>query len=255
MILTCDLHVHSALSPCADAEMTPGNIVAMARLLDIDVVAITDHQTCANCAAAIHLSEQSGGPLVIPGIEVESQEEIHLVCLLPDLAAARKLEKIIRDHLPDIANRPDIFGEQIIYDESDQPAGTEKQLLLQACSLDSESIARLTAGLGGVCLPAHVDRDSYSILTVLGAIPPEFPAKTLEISLCADLNRLLSRYPALKQYSLIRSSDAHRLSELAQAGWPIEVSIAENRPTAADVIRALNSEQITVNSEQITDNR
>ena len=125
MILQCDLHIHTALSPCADLDMTPGNIVSMARLQGIDVIAITDHQTCGNCASAMAIAKQQGVPLVIPGIEVESQEEIHLICLLPDLPAANKFEKYIRDNLPPIANRTDIFGEQLFFDTTDQPAGCE----------------------------------------------------------------------------------------------------------------------------------
>ena len=100
MIFQCDFHIHSVLSPCADALMTPANIVNMARLQGLDVIAVTDHQSCGNCAATMDTAKKLGGPLVIPGLEAESAEEIHLICLFPDLDAAQKMTDLIRLHLP-----------------------------------------------------------------------------------------------------------------------------------------------------------
>ena len=148
MIFQCDFHIHSVLSPCADALMTPANIVNMARLQGLDVIAVTDHQSCGNCAATMDTAKKLGGPLVIPGLEAESAEEIHLICLFPDLDAVQKMTDLIRLHLPPIANRPDIFGDQIYYDADDQPRGTEEILLMQACGLSVDEIADHAVALG-----------------------------------------------------------------------------------------------------------
>ena len=223
MFVSCDLHIHTDLSPCSEEEMSPGNIVGMALLKGLQVIAITDHQSCGNCAAAISLSEKIGGPLVLPGLEVESQEEIHLVCLFPELNQALQMEKLVRGALPAMENRPEIFGRQYYYNLEDERIGEEKQLLLLACQLDSYTIARLAADLGGVCLPAHIDREANSMLSTLGMIPEDFPVRWLEISACADTGRLIASHAELAHYQLLRSSDAHRLADIAEPGWPLDV--------------------------------
>ena len=239
MIFQCDFHIHSVLSPCADALMTPANIVNMARLQGLDVIAVTDHQSCGNCAATMDTAKKLGGPLVIPGLEAESAEEIHLICLFPDLDAAQKMTDLIRLHLPPIANRPDIFGDQIYYDADDQPRGTEEILLIQAGGLSVDEIADHAVALGGVCLPAHIDRSSYSLLAVLGGVPPRFMGTTMEISARIDPEDFLAAHPELAGCRLIRNSDSHNLVDLATSGWPHDIQLSGPQLTARDVIRSL----------------
>lgn len=219
--------------------MTPANIVNMARLQGLEVIAVTDHQSSGNCAATMTTARRLGGPLVIPGLEAESSEEVHLICLFPDLDAAQEMTGLIRLHLPPIANRPDIFGDQIYYDSDDQPRGTEELLLMQACGLSIDEIADRTVALGGVCLPAHIDRSSHSLLAVLGSIPPRFKGTTMEISAQTDPESFLSAHPELAGCRLIRNSDAHNLADLATSGWPHDVQLSGSRLTARDVIRSL----------------
>lgn len=240
MKLLCDFHIHSALSPCADPEMTPGNIVGMARLQGLQAIAITDHQSCGNCASAIAQSARIGGPLVLPGVEVESSEEIHLICLFPALAAAVSFTSAVWDSLPEIQNRPDIFGDQVYYDQNDLPAGLEDRLLLQACGIGCDELARLALGLGGVCLPAHIDRQANGMLAVLGQIPKDFPARWLEISAGTAENRFRSSHPELAGYRLLHGSDAHRLADLAGSGW--ELDLSGRQLQAQDVILALRGD-------------
>ncbi len=223
MIVRCDLHLHTDLSPCADPDMTPGNIVAMAALKGLQAIAITDHQSCGNCSAAMTIAERLGGPLVLPGLEVESQEEIHLLCLFPDLAAASRMEARVRAAMPEFKNRRDIFGAQHYYNAEDEICGEEDRLLLVACGIDCFELARLALDLGGVCLPAHVDREANSMLATLGLIPPDFPTRWLEVSAAGDERRLLADHPELLDYRLLSNSDAHRLSDIAEPGWPLQV--------------------------------
>lgn len=224
MIVRCDLHIHSCLSPCADQDMTPGNIVSMAKLKGLQVIAVTDHQTCGNCAAVMAMSEKLAGPLVLPGLEVECQEEIHLVCLFPELAIALAFAAEIRQYLPERSNRIEIFGEQILCSEDDDAIGYEDLLLLQACTLSCDEIVGKTIALGGVCMPAHIDREANSILSILGRVPPGFPVRAFEISAKADEYALRARHPELTGCQLVRASDAHRLADIAEPGWPLEVS-------------------------------
>ncbi|MDD2533713.1 MAG: phosphoesterase [Eubacteriales bacterium] len=203
--------------------MTPGNIVGMAMLAGFDVIAITDHQTCGNCAAAIALSESVNGPLVIPGIEVESSEEIHLVCLFPDLITANLMEKRIQDGLLPIKNRPEIFGEQLLFNDDDECVGHEDRLLLQACQLSCDEIARDVLALGGVCIPAHIDRQANSIISTLGAIPEDFPTVWIELSKQVDPTQYLAKKPELARFNYLVSSDSHHLLSIEEPGWPLEI--------------------------------
>ena len=249
--LRADLHIHSVLSPCADRDMTPGNIVGMARILGLDVIAITDHQSCGNCATAMAISKAMGGPLVIAGMEVESAEEIHLLCLFPDLESAVACEETIRAGMPDLPNRKDIFGEQWLMDEDDERVGEEPRMLLVACGMTCDEVAALVLSHGGVCIPAHLDREANSMLVSLGAVPPDFPTSVIEVSTRMDPVRFLERHPELSRYGVLVNSDAHRLETLAiawSAGAPEDPDTSDekgekdrnrSRFTAKDIIQAL----------------
>ena len=184
--LRVDLHIHTDLSPCAERDMTPGNIVGMAMILQLDAIAITDHQSCGNCGAAMAISESLGGPLVIPGMEAESAEEIHLLCLFPDLAAAKTFETELKASQPVRPNRKEIFGEQWYVNENDEHFADEERMLLMPSQLTCGAIAERVLKLGGVCIPAHLDREVNSMLVTLGTVPPEFPAQVIELSRRAD---------------------------------------------------------------------
>ena len=246
--LKADLHIHSVLSPCAEREMTPGNIVGMAIVLGLDIIAITDHQSCGNCEAAIAISEALGGPLVIPGMEAESAEEIHLLCLFPDLASAKEFELYIRSTMPDRPNRKDIFGEQWVMDDQDECVREEERMLLIPSRLTCDEIAAHVIGIGGVCIPAHLDREANSMLISLGAVPPDFPTSVIELSSRVDPARFFRQHPELDQYRYITNSDAHRLETMAVAAARFvekAPDIAENddrnrsRKSITDVIQAL----------------
>jgi PHP family Zn ribbon phosphoesterase len=207
--------------------MTPGNIVGMAMLAGLEIIAITDHQSCGNCEAAIAISEAMDGPLVIPGMEVESSEEIHLVCLFPDLGSARDMELDIQNAMLPLKNRPEIFGEQLLFNEDDECIGHESRLLLQSCQLSCDEIALKTLGFGGVCIPAHLDREGNSMLTSLGVVPDDFPTAWIEISKRSIPSDFLDEHPDLKRYSYLVSSDSHHLISIEEPGWQIEVAAWE----------------------------
>lgn len=220
-MLLGDLHIHTALSPCAEADMTPGNIVGMAKLKGLDVIAITDHQSLGNAAAVIAMSRQLQGPIVLPGLEVSSAEEIHLICLFSDLERAARLEKIVQDNLMRRLNRPDIFGTQLLLSPDDAVLGHFPDLLLMPTRLSAQQIAAKTLAFGGACLPAHVDRDANSMLTTFGLIPDDFPAAYLEISRALTPDAFKRQHPELKNHPILQSSDAHRLGDIAEPGHPL----------------------------------
>ena len=113
MNLYYDLHIHSCLSPCGDQDMTPANIAGMAAIKGLDVIAVTDHNSCKNCPAVLAAAREYG-VLAIPGMEICTQEEVHAVCLFSELEAAMDFDDYVYQRLLPVENRPDIFGKQEI---------------------------------------------------------------------------------------------------------------------------------------------
>lgn len=205
-----DLHIHSALSPCADADMTPNNIVNMALLKGLDVIAVTDHNSCGNLRAVTEVAGDN--LLVIPGIEVETAEEVHVLCYFPTVEAAEEMEGCLREHRLPIRNKPEIFGHQWYMNREDEVVGEEEHLLVSATQLSIGEVFRYTAELGGTAVPAHIDRSSYSVISNLGFLPSELPVTAVEIT---ERNRDLweSEWGA---YTIITNSDAHQLGFIAE---------------------------------------
>ncbi len=215
-MLYYDFHIHSALSPCGDMDMTPNNIVNMAALSGLDTIALSDHNTIGNVRAAQKVGEACG-VTVIPAMEVETSEEVHILTLYPDMDSAEYAAKKVYESLPDIKNRPDIFGQQAYMDWEDNIVGYEEKLLISPAMLSLNELYDIVKTAGGLFIPAHVDRHSYSILTNLGFIPDDLPVEHIEISKSTiDVEAYLESRPELKRYRVFRSSDAHYLQDIAQ---------------------------------------
>ena len=139
-----DLHLHSCLSPCGDTDMTPNNLVNMAALLGCDIIALTDHNTCRNTPAAVKVG-QAAGVLVIPGMELCTAEEAHVVCLFETVEDALAFDKYVCAHVPKVPNRPEIFGEQWVLNENDEKIGEISELLITATDISINDMQALAA--------------------------------------------------------------------------------------------------------------
>ncbi len=208
-----DLHIHSCASPCGDDDMTPANIAGMAMIKGLDVIAVTDHNTCQNCPAVLAAAKEYG-LLAIPGMEICTSEEVHAVCLFPDLEPAMEFDKYVYDRLPDIKNREDIFGKQEIYNSQDEKCGIIDKLLINACSISFDELWELTASCGGVMFPAHIDKNANSLINNLGFIPPDSRFGTAEIFDLKNLHKLKAKEPYLENCRIISNSDAHYLPDI-----------------------------------------
>lgn len=217
-----DLHIHSALSPCADETMTPNNIVNMAMLKGLDIIAVTDHNSTDNLEAVAKCAEKRD-ILFIPGLEIETKEEVHLISLFKDMRGAFEMGKIVRKSLPDIKNREDILGEQLIMDENDNVVDHYQSMLITATKLSVDQVFEHVSKLEGVVIPAHVDRSSYSILSNLGVIPDYYNIRYLEISKDCHISKFKQNYPNLIKYNYIKSSDAHYLGDILERESLIEI--------------------------------
>ncbi len=229
MRVYCDLHLHSCLSPCGDEDMTPWNLVNMAKILGLDLIALTDHNSCGNCRSAMKVGELAG-ITVVPGMELCTAEEIHCVCLFDNIDRAEAFSSYVRTTLPPVKNREEIFGRQLYMDEGDTVLETEEILLTTASSISIDTLPTLVKEYGGVCFPAHIDRESYSVLSSLGDFPPELEVTAFELTPTAPEEDYRKNYPALEGKRLLRSSDAHYLENMREKEFYIELE--ENTPSA-----------------------
>lgn len=228
MRFCCDLHLHSCLSPCGDDQMSPYNIANMAALAGYQIIALTDHNTTKNCPA-IFAAAREAGLLALAGMELTTSEEVHVLCLLPDLSAAAEFDAYVYERLLDIDNRTDIFGHQLLMDENDQIIGEETRLLISATEISIVETKALLEDYGGVALPAHIDRPSFSLLANLGHYDPSLQFSAVEITRQADPVQLIANNPELAGFPYIINSDAHRLTEIEDAfrAWELEEKSAQ----------------------------
>ena len=208
-----DLHIHSCLSPCGDMDMTPNNIVNMSKLMGYDIIALTDHNTCGNCEAAMKVGE-AVGITVIPGMELCTAEEVHVVCLFPTIEDAKGFSDYVYQTLPPINNKPKIFGEQAICDENDNIVGYEEKLLITASGISTAKAVEEVAKFNGICYPAHIDRSSFSVLSNLGVIDESFGFKCAEIFDIEKADELKAKHPILNDMRIVTDSDAHYLENM-----------------------------------------
>ncbi len=215
MRIAADLHLHSCLSPCGDNDMTPYNLVNMAKLLGYDMIALTDHNSCLNCESAMKVGE-SIGLTVVPGMELCTAEEIHCVCLFPELKNALEFSEMIHGTMPAIKNKPEIYGEQRIMGTGDDIKGYEEILLHLASSVSIDELAGVVKQYDGACFPAHLDRSSYSVLSVLGFLYPELNFTAAELTPEADAAVYIEKNPLLRDMKIFHNSDAHYLENMIE---------------------------------------
>ena len=181
MKLFCDLHIHSCLSPCGDALMTPNNIVGMAFIKQLDVIAVCDHNTARNLPAIQEVADMMG-VVLLPGLEITTREEAHMLAYFDSVEAALAFSERIYPYLPPVPNNPRFFGEQQIMNAQDEVTGNEEKLLISALDLSFEECAALIRAGGGLCVPAHINRGSNGCLNALGFLPQGVHYDALEVS-------------------------------------------------------------------------
>ena len=218
----CDLHMHSCLSPCGDEAMTPQNIAGMAKLKGLDLIAVTDHNTARQLPSVAAVCQKMGVNL-LPGLELNTREEVHLLSYFPTVADALRFSDFIYERLPDIPNMPGFFGRQVVMDEDDQESGVEPKLLISALDIDLDSMTRVIRSFGGLPVPAHINRGSNGILNALGFLPPGADFAALEMT------EGFSCPGDFSGWKILHSSDAHHLEDILERLFSLELP----EPTAA----------------------
>jgi 3',5'-nucleoside bisphosphate phosphatase len=210
----CDFHIHSTLSPCASLEMSPRNIVSRAREVGLDVIALTDHNMIANGPCTAELGSKAG-LLVLFGMELQTQEEIHLLVIFGDERTAFTFQEETYRLLPDVRNDPDYFGDQVVVDGNDCIVRFEEKLLLNSVQISLDDAVRRVKSLGGLVIPSHIDSPTFSVISQLGFVPEDLPFDALEVRDRDHTENLLPFIPP-KGIPFVSFSDAHYLKDIGK---------------------------------------
>lgn len=218
-----DLHIHTCLSPCADAAMLPEQIVKQAKLKCLDIIGICDHNSTEN-VLAVKAAGKRVGVQVLGGIEISSQEEVHILGLFSNDRALRIIQEVVYKNLPG-ENKQDVFGEQLVADERDKIIGTNPRFLIGSVNLSVEKIVALIKSLDGLAIAAHIDRQSFGIIGQMGFIPEGLELDALEVSAGCSSAKILE----YKKYSLpvVKFSDAHFLQDIGNASTVFSLNALE----------------------------
>lgn len=196
--------------------MTPNNIAGMAAIKGLNVLALTDHNTAKNCPAFFEACKRQG-IIPIAGIELSTEEDIHLVCLFEELDEAVGFDRILSEYILPIENRSEIFGNQLILDGNDEIIGEEARLLISPTALPIADAIELARAHGAHIHPAHIDRETNGIMAVLGDIPSEYGFKVFELREKENLEKLSKTVEELSKQNMLICSDAHQLWNISEA--------------------------------------
>jgi PHP family Zn ribbon phosphoesterase len=210
-----DLHIHSVLSPCGDFEMSPGNIVDEAVRKGLDMIAVTDHNHTGHARLTRDLGARKG-IWVVYGAELNTREEVHCLTFFDTNEQLDAFQKILNENLPFIPNDTSLFGHQVIVDENELILEEIQHSLYPGVGIEIGEAARMVQKLGGLFIPAHVDRPRNGLFAQLGVWPGGLNVDGIELSRFADQEKIVKAHPELADYSLIRNSDAHYLEDIGR---------------------------------------
>jgi 3',5'-nucleoside bisphosphate phosphatase len=208
-----DLHIHTVLSPCASLEMSPRNIVAQAIERGLSVIGITDHNCTFHCQLVKKLGNAQG-LMVLVGAEITSREEAHCLTFFEDESSLNQFQKFIEKNQPRIPNDPDLLGYQLLVDENENILDEIEYYLGMALSTGVDEIEKEVHRLGGLFIPAHINRGRFSLISQLGFVPEDINAAALEIFNRSDLEAFLLSHPHLREYTFVKNSDSHSLQQI-----------------------------------------
>ncbi len=208
MLIHADLHIHTTLSPCGDLEMSPAHIIAMARKRGLGILGITDHNSTRQAGIIRDLGKEKG-IWVLTGVEITTSEEAHCLAFFEDDNSLSAFQAYLDQHLPDIPNKPEKFGYQVVANVKEEIIYEEKKLLITALNQNLREIEKKVRECNGIFIPAHLDKPRFSILSQLGFIPPDLHYDALEVSANTTPEIFAGQHPELKNAPFIHSSDAH----------------------------------------------
>ncbi len=228
-----DLHIHTCLSPCSDWDMSPKKIIRRSLDKGLDLIAICDHNTAENVGAVMKAGKDQG-LWVLPGIEICSKEEVHILALFDELDTTLTMQDYVYANLTG-NNKPEVFGYQVVANEHDEVLGENPRLLIGATQLGIYDIVEKTHSLGGLSLSSHVDRTAYGVIGQLGFIPSDLKIDGVEVSYRVSLDKAGDEVAGIGKFPCTTASDAHFLDDIGKV-WTVFV-IAQ--PSIDEIQRAL----------------
>jgi 3',5'-nucleoside bisphosphate phosphatase len=233
-----DLHIHSVLSPCGSLEMSPGNIIQSALKAQLDIIAITDHNSTRQVSIVKKVAENSG-VFVVGGAEVNTAEEVHCLALFETDEQLADFQEYLDQHLPPVKNDPDRFGYQVLVDEFENVVEEEDRLLIIALDAGIVDVERKVHSLGGLFIPAHIDRPFNGIISQLGFVPKDLKADAFGLTRRAHLFEWENYFKLPANPVFLRNSDAHRPEDIGK-----QISIFEMKEISfREIVKALRGEE------------
>ncbi|QGY45674.1 PHP domain-containing protein [Maribellus comscasis] len=234
-IFRADLHIHTLLSPCADLEMSPGNIVKRAKETGLQIIGITDHNSTKQAPLVKKLAEREG-IFVLTGAEVTTKEEVHCLVFFEKEKELETFQQFIDLNITKIPNKEDYFGYQPLIDEEENILEMIPYYLPAALKVGIDEIQNLVSGLNGLFIPAHIDRSANGIISQLGFIPENLKYDALGVSKHTSVNYVRKHYVIENKKTLIRNSDAHYLEQIGE----IYTNFIIEKPDFSEIKMALN---------------
>ncbi len=239
-----DLHIHTVLSPCGDLEMSPTAIIREAIRKGLDIIGVSDHNTTRHARLMTELGKENG-IFVLPGVEINTSEEVHCLAFFESLEITEEFQKFMDRYLPLTKNDPVKFGYQVELDREERIVFEEERLLFNAINRTLEETEQMVHDLNGLFIPAHIDRAKNSIMSQLGFMPEGLKPDAIEISRRSKVDDYLQEHPEFRKYTVITSSDAHYLPDIGIVHTRLrmkERSFGEIR----DAFRKLNGREVMV---------
>ncbi len=212
-VYQADLHIHTALSPCAETEMLPPLIVEVAIAAGLDLIAITDHNSCENAGAVIEAASGTG-LRVIPGLEAQTAEGVHVLCLFDNVDHALAMQASVYGEFPKLPPDEKHFAQQFVVDKDGEFVRFCREFLSLPCGMDIDDLYTRVQDLGGLIIPSHIDRKESGLCGVLGYVPDSPPFDALEVSHNTTPSLARERFLGIGDTTVIANSDAHWLAAI-----------------------------------------
>ncbi|MBE3036458.1 MAG: histidinol-phosphatase [Candidatus Atribacteria bacterium] len=193
--------------------MSPQLILEQAVQKELNLISITDHNTVWHSILACRLSEYMSIQ-VIPGVELTSREEVHLLAYFPNIEALLKMGEEIDNYLPRKKNNSRVFGNQLYYDLNGEITGIDETLRQVALNIGIDNLVDFVHSIEGIAVPAHIDKDRFSLLSQLGFLDQEADYDAVEASKFKwrkekfQLGNIWSGFP------VIAGSDSHGIEDI-----------------------------------------
>ena len=218
------MHIHSVLSPCGDIEMSPSAIVSIAKERGMDIIGITDHNSTLNADVTRRLGEKVGLH-VLMGAEVTTKEEVHCLAFMPTVEKLAEFQAFLDSRVVFFETDVDKFGYQLVVDEDEKVLDQGPHLLINALDLPMLELQQVVYKMGGIFIPAHIDRPSFSLSSQLGFVPSGLKYHAMELSYHCKKNgyKFLEDCPWFSDINFIQSSDAHFTEDIAKIHSVLEM--------------------------------